>query len=65
MLNRLQQALAQLNSDEAVDRRSLIRARTLLSECPAYEQAVEQLSSQDIEVSKYYLEYPSVVIKPA
>lgn len=51
MLRKLQQALDPLHVDGTADRSSLIGARGLLSECPLYVQAVQQLSSNDVEVS--------------
>jgi hypothetical protein len=51
MLQSLQQALSGLHVDDAVDRRSLTGAIGLLSECPLYVQAVEQLVFNEVEVS--------------
>uniref|UniRef100_A0A383VC07 SET domain-containing protein n=1 Tax=Tetradesmus obliquus TaxID=3088 RepID=A0A383VC07_TETOB len=49
MLQKLQQVLNHLHVDGTADRSSIIGARGLLSECPLYVQAVQQLSSNDVE----------------
>jgi hypothetical protein len=54
MIPRLIQHLDRLPVGAAADGTDLIGARCLLSECPLYLQAVEQLSSSNVEVSLKY-----------
>jgi hypothetical protein len=54
MIQRLKQHLDRLPVGTAAHRTDLTEARGLLSECPLYSQAVEQLSSSNVEVSPTY-----------